>query len=278
MSSDAIVISHNSITIFGIEIAYYGVLILLGMLIAISLTINEAKKYGIGRSFVTNMAFWVIIFGILGARLWYVLFNLDFYLKNPNEIYMIWHGGLAIHGGLIFGMLTIINYCRKYHVRIFKMLDIVAPYVLLAQAIGRWGNFFNQEAYGSVTSLEALKGLKIIPDFVINGMYIEGHYYHPMFYYEFLWCLLGMIVLLIFRSIKYTHIGQTAGLYMVWYSVGRYFIESMRMDSLMLGDIKVAQLMSIILFIAGLVIIIVQARKPKLEELYNDRSPEKITF
>ena len=268
MNNELFGLTYNSVTIFGIEIAFYGILILIGMLLAISFTIKESKKYGIPRAFITNLAFWNIVYGILGARIWYVLF----------KIYKIWNGGLAIHGGIIAGFIFTVFYCRKYHVRVWKMLDIIAPYVLLAQAIGRWGNFFNREAYGSITTLETLQGLKIIPKFVIDGMYINGAYYHPMFYYECLWCLLGMIVLLVVRSIKYTHIGQTTGLYFIWYSLGRYFIESMRMDSLMIGDIKVAQLVSIIMFIFGLVLLLAQARKPKLEELYNDRKPEKITF
>ena len=148
------------------------------------------------------------------------------------------------------------------------------PCLLFSQALGRWGNFFNQEAYGVATTLEKLQSLKIIPNFVIYGMNINGVYYTPTFYFESLWCLLGVIVILIVRKLKYTRIGFQTGIYFMWYSVGRFIIESFRTDSLMLGYFKVAQIVSIILFIVGLVILLVQLKKPKLEDMYN--SGEKV--
>lgn len=267
------------ITIGSYSVHWYSVLILAGILIAYIGIKAEARRFNINKNFLSNMAFWTIIIAIIGARLYYVLFNLDYYSEHVNEIYKIWEGGLAIHGAIITGTLFVIMYCKKYKVNVMRMLDIVAPYLILAQAIGRWGNFFNSEAYGTVTTLEALQGMKIIPEFVIKGMNIGGVYYTPTFYYESLWCILGFIVLLIVRNLKYTHIGQTTGLYFVWYSIGRFVIEGMRLDSLMFGDFRVAQLVSIGLFVIGLVIILAQMRKPKLESLYNDMThPEDINF
>lgn len=258
------------ITVGNFEIHWYSVLILLGIIITAIFVKKESTKFGIPSDFIGNLFFWTIILGIIGARLYFVLFNIDDYKYNIIDAFKVWEGGLAIHGGIIAGMIFVALYCKKYKIKIFRMYDIVAPFLLLSQAIGRWGNFFNSEAFGPATTLEALQNMKIIPNFVIEGMNIGGTYYTPTFYYESLWCLLGFIILLIIRKMKYTHLGQTTGVYLLWYSFGRFFIEGMRLDSLMLGDMKVAQIVSIALGIIGLVIILAQAKKPKLEDLYND--------
>ena len=257
-------------TIFNVDVKWYSIFILAGIIIAYILIRGEAKKFNINNDFITNLLFWVIIIGIIGARAYYVVFNWSYYSSHLNEIYKIWEGGLAIHGGILFGGITLIMYCKKYKISPLRMLDICAPYLLLAQGIGRWGNFFNSEAHGAATTLSYLKSIKIIPEFVIYGMNIGGTYYIPTFYYEFLWCILGMIIILIIRRLKYIRLGQQVGFYFMWYSIGRFFIESTRTDSLMLGYIKVAQLVSIILFVIGLIIILVQSRKPKLVDMYNN--------
>lgn len=259
----------NAIEIFGIGIKWYSIFILTGIIIAWIFIQGDAKKFGIGKDFLTNLIFWTVIFGIIGARAYYVIFNWSYYSEHLSEIWHIWEGGLAIHGGLLAGCIVIVFYCKKYKTSALRILDIAAPYLLLAQAIGRWGNFFNREAYGVATTYEHLKDIIIIPDFIIYGMNIDGVYYTPTFYYESLWCLLGFIVILAIRKFKYLRLGQQIGTYMMWYSFGRFFIESFRTDSLMLGYFKVAQIVSIILFIVGLIIVLLQIRKPKLEMLYN---------
>ncbi len=263
-----------AIQFHGINIKWYSIFILAGIMLAWIFVNNEARKFEIKKDFLLNLIFWAVVFGIIGARTYYVAFNWDYYSANINEIWQIWNGGLAIHGGLIAGALVVILYSRKYKVSGLRMLDIASPYILLAQAIGRWGNFMNSEAFGPVTTFEHLKSLKIIPDFVIYGMHIDGYYRTPTFYYESLWCLLGVIVILIIRKLKYTRVGQQIGVYLMWYSVGRFFIESLRTDSLMFGYFKVAQIMSIIMFIAGLVLYLLPIRRPKLENLY--KTEEKI--
>ncbi len=262
--------------IFGVGIKWYSIFILSGIIIAWIFIQSDAKKFNITKDFITNLIFWAIIFGIIGARLYYVIFNWGYYSEHLNEIWHIWEGGLAIHGGLIVGCLVIIIYCKKYHTSILRILDISAPYILLAQAIGRWGNFFNREAYGIATTYEHLKSIKIVPEFIIYGMNINGVYYTPTFYYESIWCIIGFIIILAIRKFKYLRLGQQIGAYLMWYSLGRFFIESLRTDSLMIGYFKVAQIISIILFIFGLVLILLQIRKPKLEMLYNNNEDIEI--
>ena len=149
--------------------------------------------------------------------------------------------------------------------------------LMLGQAIGRWGNFFNSEAHGSATTLIELQS-KHIPDFVIEGMRINGVYYHPTFFYESLWCLLGVIILLIVKHYKYLKVGELTCVYLMWYSVGRFFIEALRTDSLMLGGFKVAQLVSVGLFIIGLLALMILTRKSKFEDLYTESNGNDILF
>lgn len=265
-------------TIGNFEIRIYSVLILVAVAIGYLLITSEAKRFQIKKEFMFNMLFWTLIFGIIGARLYYVIFNWDYYGSNLGEIIKIWNGGLAIHGAMIAGGLAMILYCKKYKVRVGKMFDIVVPALLLGQAIGRWGNFFNMEAYGSVVEYKTLVDMKIIPQFIIDNMYINGQYHLPMFYFESLWCLLGFILIMFIRRRKYIKDGQIVAFYLMWYGVARFFIESFRTDSLMLGSIKIAQVISVIMFIAGLFTQFIQSRKPKLEELYNKVETEEVKF
>ncbi len=252
-------------------ITWYSLFILTGIILAYIFIRSEAKKFNLKGDFITNLVFWTVIVGIIGARAYYVIFNWSYYSTHVSEIFKVWEGGLAIHGGLLAGLIVMIIYCKRHKVSVLRMLDISAPFILLAQALGRWGNFFNSEAYGVATTFEKLKAMKFIPDFVIYGMNIDGVYYTPTFYYESLWCLLGVIVILLVRRLKYIRLGQQIGIYLMWYSAGRFFIESLRTDSLMLGYFKAAQIMSVILFIVGIVLVLLQIRKPKLEYLYNKK-------
>ncbi len=264
-------------TFKGIEIRWYSILILLGVVLAYFLIITETKRQKIKTDFIFNLVFWGLIFGIIGARLYYVVFNLDYYFENPSNIYKIWEGGLAIHGGLLFGLITVIIYCKKYNANTKKILDILVPGVLLAQCIGRWGNFFNSEAYGSIVSYETLVNIKIIPQFIIDNMLINGEYHLPMFYFESIACLIGVIFMLIYRRYRYIKNGQILSFYLIWYGIVRLIIESFRTDSLMLADFKIAQVVSIIMIFIGLYITISQKQKPKLEDLYN-KYDEEIKF
>lgn len=246
----------NAIVMGNLTITWYSICILTGIILASILIVKEAKKYNIEASFVTNLIFWCVVYGILGARIYYVIFNLDYYSVYPMEIIKIWNGGLAIHGGLIAGIITLFVYCKKYNVNVLRMIDIAAPCVLLAQGIGRWGNFFNSEAHGGIVSKSFLENLHI-PEFIINGMHIGNYYYHPTFLYESIFCIIGFVILILIRKLKVIKLGNTTALYLIWYGTLRFFIESLRTDSLMLGSLKMAQIISIIMIIIGIVIFIV---------------------
>ena len=256
-------------TIFGYDVRWYSLCILIGMLLALFLFIKEGRRFNYPQEFLFNLFFWVVIIGIISARLYYCAFEYEAYKDNLLDIFKIWEGGLAIHGGIIGGLLTMIFYTKRYQVSTLKMTDISVPPLLLAQAIGRWGNFFNGEAHGPVTTYYKLKELHI-PEKIIEGMKIDNIYYHPTFLYESIYCLVGFIILLILRRFKYIKRGQLTCLYMMYYGVGRFFIESMRTDSLMLGGFKMAQIISIALFIIGLLGFIIIGRKSKFEDLYNE--------
>ena len=267
-------ISPVAFELFGYEVRWYSLLILLGVIISYVIIQSECNRFQIKKEFVFNLLFWSLIFGIVGARLYYVLFNLQYYKDHLIEIVEVWNGGLAIHGGLLFGFFVIVYYCRKYKVGIKKILDIVCPAVILAQAIGRWGNFFNGEAYGGIVTYKTLVNMRIIPQFVIDNMYIDGAYHLPMFYFESLLCIIGFIIMLFLRRRKYAKNGQTFGFYLIWYGLIRFFIEIFRTDALMIGQLKVAQIVSVIMILIGLYMFISEARKPKLDDLYNSYGSE----
>lgn len=265
------------VSIFGFEIRWYSFLLLVAIGFGLYILMKEGKRYEYSKDFIFNLAFWMIIFGFIGARIYYVIFNYKYYLNDPISILKVWEGGLAIHGGLLGGFITLVLYCHKYHTRISKMTDMITIPLLLGQAIGRWGNFFNGEAHGSATTILSLQN-KHIPEFIIEGMHINGVYYHPTFFYESLWCILGVLVLLVIKKYKYLKVGQLSSIYLMWYSTGRFFIESLRTDSLMLGGFKVAQLVSIGLFIIGLIIFMILSRKGKFEDLYTEAKGSEIQF
>lgn len=252
-------------------IRYYSVFILLGVIVAYILIQKEAKRFKISDDFIFNLFFYTVILGIIGARLYYVIFNWDLYAANPLSIFKFWEGGLAIHGGLIAGLITVVLYCQKNNVKLTRILDIIVPGLLIAQAIGRWGNFFNSEAHGPVTTILKLQE-KFVPRFVIDGMNIGGIYYEPTFYYESLWNFLGFIIILFIRRRPKVKVGNMTAFYLIWYGIGRFFIESMRTDSLMLGGFKVAQIVSLLMIIAGLIINVILSRKSKFEDLYNEQT------
>ena len=245
-----------------IKIYWYSITMFFGVISGIIVAYIEIKRKKINVSKFENMAFYAILFGFIGARIYYCLFNLDYYLNNPLEILMVWHGGLAIHGGIIGAVIAIYIYCKKNELSFLEMLDICAPALVIGQVIGRWGNFFNSEAHGGIVTKSFLESLHL-PSFIINGMYIDGVYYHPTFLYESLLNLIIFIVLMILRKNKKIRIGTITGIYLMWYGVVRFFVESLRTDSLMLSSLKMAQVISIVLFIIGLILIILSRKKDK---------------
>ncbi|MDW5472329.1 prolipoprotein diacylglyceryl transferase [Staphylococcus equorum] len=242
-----------------ISVRWYGIIIAVGILLGYFIAQEGVKRIGFDKDTLVDIIFWSAIFGFIMARLYFVIFQWPYYIQNPIEIPMIWHGGIAIHGGLIGGFVTGIIICKQRNINPFQIGDVIAPSMILGQGIGRWGNFMNHEAHGGPVSRTFLENLHI-PDFIINNMYINGKYYQPTFLYESIWDILGFVILILLR--KHLRIGDAFCLYLIWYSIGRFFVEGMRTDSLMLtSDIRVAQLMSIILIIVGIVIMIIRRVK-----------------
>ncbi|MBX8992788.1 MULTISPECIES: prolipoprotein diacylglyceryl transferase [Staphylococcus] len=244
-----------------IAVRWYGIIIACGILLGYFIAQRTLQRVGFDKDVLVDILFWSAIIGFIVARIYFVIFQFPYYAQHPAEIPKIWHGGIAIHGGIIGGFITGIFICKRKNINPFQMGDIAAPSMILAQGIGRWGNFMNHEAHGGPVSRSFLEHLHI-PDFIIDNMYINGVYYHPTFLYESIWDVLGFIILLSLR--KHLRIGDTFALYLIWYSIGRFFVEGLRTDSLMLtSHIRIAQLMSIVLVIVGIVIIIIRHVKFK---------------
>ncbi|MGO2696555.1 prolipoprotein diacylglyceryl transferase [Bavariicoccus seileri] len=257
------VINPIAFRIFGWPVHWYGIIIAIAILVAVQMCDVEAKKRGYRDDFIVNLVYWVIPFGFIGARFYYVLFELPYYLQHPTEIIAIWQGGIAIYGGLIAGALVFGLYCRHHNASMLVLLDIAAPAVLLAQAIGRWGNFINQEAHGGETTRAFLESLHL-PQFIIQQMNIDGVYYHPTFLYESLWSLLGVILLLIARySSMKLRVGDQISFYLIWYGFGRFFIEGLRTDSLYFFStgLRVSQIVSLVILFVGIISFIYRYKK-----------------
>ena len=243
-----------------ITIHWYSIILFIAILVGSNLAIKEAKRHGYEENFMVNLLFLGVIIGIIGARAYYVIFNFDYYKDNLSEIFKVWNGGLAIHGGIIAGLICIAIICYKKKVNLLKILDFLVIGLILAQAIGRWGNFFNGEAHGPVTTLEHLQSL-FLPEFIIDGMYINGNYYIPTFLYESVWCFLGFIIMIILRRKKFMKVGYLTSFYLVWYGIERFLVEGLRTDSLMFFSLKIAQLVSLAMVIIGIILFIYSLKK-----------------
>lgn len=256
--------------LLGIEIYWYALIIVFGIVVAMWLSTRESIRVNMKPDDVTDFMLVGLPVAFIGARLYYVLFDLEPYLADPIQILNIRSGGLAIYGGLIAGGIWLYFFCRRNFISPWTFLDVAAPNVLLAQAIGRWGNFMNQEAFGADTTRAFLESL-YIPKFIINNMEIEGIYRQPTFLYESLWNVLGFIIIIILRKkANFFKQGEVALSYVIWYSFGRFFIEGMRTDSLYLfGELRVSQLLSALLFIGAWAILIWRRRKVTNLKPYN---------
>lgn len=286
--------SKVAFSIGEVDIAWYAVIILSGALtVAIFGYYHYGKRMGIGSDNVLTGVVFGLLFGILGARLYYVIFTASdgsIHYDNIIDVIDPRQGGLAIHGGVIGAMIFIVIYCKIKHIKILYLLEIVLPLILFAQVVGRWGNFMNQEAFGGLVQVEGLGEVSkttvlsdsilqaqrnqlsrlLVPEFVINRMYItyssaEGFicpgYYYPTFLFESVLNFIGFTAYMISRRfIKKILVGDGISFYLIWYGIVRFFIETMRTDPLMLGNtgIKVAELISIICIIAGILFIVLR--------------------
>ncbi len=254
-------------------VGLYGFFIMLGVIMALGLGLLEGPKIGIKRNDIIDGLLIILPLAIIGTRLYYVLFH-DFQtvLNNPLRFFTTSDGGfgfegLAIHGGFIVAVVGTWIYTKKRNIDVIRALDLLAPGFIIAQASGRWGNFFNREAYGEVIGGGALnldeqraflsETLRL-PDFITNNMFINNNYHHPTFLYESVWNVVGFAIMMVLRRTKLVRSGDLFAFYLIWYSVGRFFIESLRTDSLYLWgtDIRIAQVISIIMILIGIIFII----------------------
>ncbi|MEN8701645.1 prolipoprotein diacylglyceryl transferase [Bacillus infantis] len=254
-----------------IQVHWYGLIIGTGIALALWLAMREGEKRGLQKELFADLMLWAIPIAILSARLYYVIFEWDYYAQNPAEIIKIWHGGIAIHGALIGSVITAYVFAKKRGISFWQLADITAPSIILGQAIGRWGNFMNQEAHGREVTRAFLENLHL-PQFIIDQMYINGTYYHPTFLYESLWNIAGFVILLSLRRVNLRR-GELFLTYVIWYSIGRFFVEGMRTDSLMLTEsLRMAQMISIVLVIGAIVLIVFRRTKGYADKRYLDKS------
>lgn len=247
-----------------LSVKWYGVIMAAAIMLATTMAISEGKKRQIISDDFIDLLLWAVPLGYVGARIYYVIFEWGYYSQHPDQIIAIWQGGIAIYGGLLAGLAVLLVFCYRRMLPPFLMLDIIAPGVMAAQILGRWGNFMNQEAHGGVTSLAFLQSLHL-PKFIIDQMYINGHYYQPTFLYESVLNLLGLILILSLRHRKgLFKQGEVFLFYVIWYAVVRFFVEGLRTDSLYIGGfIRVSQALSLVLFFAGIGILIYRRVKVK---------------
>jgi phosphatidylglycerol---prolipoprotein diacylglyceryl transferase len=236
------------IQIGSFTIRWYGFLIASAVLIGVSLSQYLAKRRHVDPEKIGDLAIWLVVGAIPAARLYYVLFEWENYAQRPGEILAIWHGGIAIHGAIIGGLIAALLFARFNKISFWQLADLVAPSLILGQAIGRWGNFFNSEAFGRPTDLP---WKLFIPLAQRPEGYKQFEYFHPTFLYESLWNLgvFAILLTLFFRGLRGKpplKIGTLVFVYMVAYSIGRFWIEGLRTDSLMLGPLRIAQIVSLV--------------------------------
>ena len=245
-----------SFSLFGRTVYFYGVIIALAFVAGMAWCLRRAKQAGLREDDLYDVFLWILPSAIVGARLYYVLFRLDYYLENPAEIPALWEGGLAIYGGVLAGLAAAVVVCRRKKIPPLSLLDLLAPACMLGQAIGRWGNFFNREAFGRETTVFCRMGLQAADGTIL--------YVHPTFLYESLWNLIGFLFLdALLRRGRKRFNGQCLWLYFLWYGIGRAWIEGLRTDSLMIGStgIRVSQILSLLLAALGAGMLIFHPRR-----------------
>ena len=245
--------------VFGLEIRWYGVIISMGVVAAMLLIYMLAKKKDLNYDTIIDAFLVTFPISIIGARLYYVAFEFENF-NSFKDMINIRNGGMAIHGGVIAALISGYFFAKYKKINFLKYVDVIMPGVILAQAIGRWGNFMNQEAHGGPVTQEFISKF---PQFIQKGMLIRGTYYHPTFLYESIWNLIVFAILIFIIYKKRNQHGIVIGSYMVLYSLGRFFIEGLRTDSLMFFGLRTAQIISLIGIIIGAIIIFIANRNSK---------------
>jgi phosphatidylglycerol:prolipoprotein diacylglycerol transferase len=288
-------------SIGSLQVHWYGLILGFGALAGLFLAIREGRRFGIPQEFFMDMLLLGVPSAIIGARIYFVAFKWEDYKDNLIDIFKIWNGGIAIYGALIGAIICGIIYFRYKGYPFWRIVDICAPGLLAGQMIGRWGNFVNQEAYGSVVEESFLRDKLHLPDFIVNQMYIGDAFHHPTFLYESLWSLLGIALLMLLRRQKFVRAGEIFMSYFIWYSIGRFFIEAVRTDSLAFngsagvasfinglwkpmewlgfeqgyldpsyGNIRISQLLSLLIIVAAVLLIIIRRVTGEPKAHYSD--------
>lgn len=284
-----------------LKVHWYGLILGLGALVGLMLATREGRRFSISSEFFMDLMLMGVPSSIIGARIYYVGFTWDEYKDNPIDVFKIWNGGIAIYGALIGAVIFAFFYTRYKGYNLWRILDICAPGLIIGQIIGRWGNFVNQEAYGGPVEQSFLQNNLHLPDFIVNQMNVAGVFHHPTFLYESLWNLVGLGILLILRRQKFLRSAELFLSYIMWYSIGRFYIEGLRTDSLAFqgpewlssllsglwspmkamgfeygnldvnyGNIRISQLLPILLLIGAIVFIIYRRVTGKAEVRYLD--------
>ncbi|MFB1051322.1 prolipoprotein diacylglyceryl transferase [Paraliobacillus sp. JSM ZJ581] len=257
-----------------LTIYWYAVIIVSGVFVGLWLATRESNRLGLKKDLFTDLIMFALPIAIISARFYYVIFEWEKYRDGPWwGVFAVWEGGIAIHGALIGSVITAIIFARVRKVSFWQLADIAAPSIILGQAIGRWGNFVNQEAYGEAVSNAFFNNfMQYLPDFIVNQMYIDGAYHHPTFLYESVWNIIIFILLLVLRRKVNPRRGEIFLTYVIGYSIGRYFIEGMRTDSLyIIGSLRTAQVISIILVIVCVGIMIYRRKTNMVNRRYNGK-------
>ena len=264
-------LDRTAFTLFGNNVYWYGILIGLAVLLGLALAMLEAKRTGQDPDMYVDFVLYALIFAVIGARLYYVIFSWDFYSQNPAKIFALREGGLAIYGGIIGAVLTAVIYCKVKKKDFWLLADTAAPCLAFGQMLGRWGNFFNREAFGGFTDglfamryqLSQVRQGDLSQDVIDHIIQVGGVDYiqvHPTFLYESLWNLCLFLLLVSYRP-KKKFDGQIFGLYLLGYGLGRVWIEGLRTDQLLLGGFAVSQLLSAVLIAAAVFFLIWKKRK-----------------
>lgn len=283
-----------------LSIRWYGLILGMGALAGLMLAVYEGKRFGIPSEFFMDLLLIGAPTAIIAARIYYVAFQWDSYKHNFLDVFKIWEGGIAIYGAIAGALICGYFFCRARGYSFWRIADICAPGLLVGQMIGRWGNFMNQEAYGGPVEESFLRETLHIPGFIVDHMFIEGLFRHPAFLYESLWSLVGLVILFVIRRRNFLRAGELLASYIAWYSLGRFFIEALRTDSLAFigpswlvnmidalwspmtlmfeqgyldpayGNIRISQLLGLLLIIGAIVFVVVRRLTGATKEKYND--------
>ncbi|MEY8459491.1 prolipoprotein diacylglyceryl transferase [Lactococcus ileimucosae] len=239
------------------SIHWYAIFIVAGAALGVWLACKEAPRRGLTADDVIDYILWAFPIALIGVRAYYVAFEWGYYSQHPGEIIALWDGGGAIYGGLIAGAIVLFIFSYYRMINPLDLLDISVPGVLMGQAVGRWGNFINQEAYG-----EAVSNLNYLPSFIREQMFIDGAYRVPTFLYESIGTFTGFLIIMIFRHrLPGLKRGEIFAFYLIWYGLVRFIVEGMRTDSLMLGALRISQIFSALMVIAGIAFILIRRLK-----------------